>query len=110
MTKTPSISRVEEITKSPWTLEANFHVPIGEREVAFGFPAFGPNNYNAVVKQTLLNGQRLPTGEQTAFMLDEAYNSANPEVKNSPRTEFVRKDIMSGGWLWVPSVNIWTPM
>jgi len=42
-------------------------------------------------------------------MLDEAYNSADESIKNSSRTEFVRKNIMYGGWLWVPVVDVWTP-
>ncbi|MBI5803902.1 hypothetical protein HY450_01525 [Candidatus Pacearchaeota archaeon] len=54
-------------------------------------------------------GAALPTGEQSAFMLDEAYNSKDPTVKDSSRTEFVRNDIMRNGGLWVPEVTITTP-
>ena len=102
-------SRIEEVPRPPWALEAHLYAPIGENDVPFAFPAFGPGAYPSVVKEVLDNKQRLPTGEQTAFMLDEAYNSPVPEVKNSPRTQFVRDRIIRDGLLWVPKVNIWTP-
>ena len=101
-------SKIEELGKV-WTPETNWRVPTVRGEATFVFPAFGPNVYNEVVKQVLANKQRLPTGEQNAFMLDEAYNSADKEVKGSQRTEFVRKNIIYNGWLWVPNVNVWTP-
>lgn len=100
-------SRIEEFKVEVWTPEANWHIP--KAKAVFIFPAFGRRNYGAVVKKALANGQRLPTGEKDAFMLDEAYNSANNEVKNSLRTKFVRDDVMFNGWLWVPVVNVWTP-
>ena len=101
-------SRIEELGKV-WTPETNWRIPTVMGEVTFVFPAFGPNFRNEVVEQVLANKQRLPMGEQSAFMLDEAYNSTDEDVKNSPRTEFVRKNIMYRGWLWVPNVNVWTP-
>lgn len=108
MTQNTKTSKIEELGRV-WTPEANWQIPIDSGEAVFVFPAFGPNNYDAVVKQVLASRQRLPTGEQSAFMLDETYNSADEGVKKSPRTEFVRKTIMNDGWLWVPQVNIWTP-
>ena len=102
-------SRIEEVAKPAWALETKLYVPVRDKEIVFGFPAFGPNTYAEAVKQVLGNGQRLPTGEQTAFMLDEAYNSNVPEVKNSARAKSVRTNIMRNGWLWVPQVNVWTP-
>src|SRR3989344_3068345 len=110
MTQVIRSSRIERIKRPAWALEANFYVPIGDEERAFGFPAFGPKSYNAAVREALDNGQRLPTGKQTAFMLDEAYNSTNRYVQNSPEAQFVRGTIMRDGVLWVPNVNIWTPM
>jgi len=92
-----------------WTPETNWQVPTTNGEAVFVFPAFGPNNYDEAVRQVLANGQRLPTGEQDAFMLNESYNSADNAIKESPRTKFVRENIMHDGWLWVPQVNIWTP-
>ncbi len=101
-------SRIEELGKV-WTPEANWRVPTADEETVFVFPAFGPDVYNRVVKQVLANKQRLPTGEKNAFMLYEAYNSNIQEIKNSRRTEFVRKNIIHNGWLWVPNINVWTP-
>ena len=109
MNQTIKGSRIEEIARPAWALGASLGVPIKDEEVVFNFPAFGPDNYNGVVRKVLDNRQRLPTGKQTAFMLDEAYNSTNPEVKNSPRTKFVRDTIMRDGRLWIPNVNVWTP-
>lgn len=100
---------MEKIKRPVWALEANLYAPLGDRDIAFGFPAFGPSTYGAAVRQVLDNGQKLPTGEQTAFMLDEVYNSTNPDVKNSPEAQFVRNDIMYPNWLLIPSVNLWTP-
>lgn len=100
-------SRIEEL-KEVWTPEANWYVQTPRGEAVFVHRAFGPGNYNDIAKQVLTNRQKLPTGEQDAFMLDEAYNSLNKEVKNNERTKSVR-DIMFNNWLWVPVVNIWTP-
>lgn len=108
MSEETETSRIEEFAKV-WTPEASWSVPTAQDEATFIFPAFGPNVYNEVVKQVLANKQRLPTGEQDAFMLDEAYNSANQEDKDSSRTKFIRKNVMRDGWLWVPQVNCWTP-
>ena len=109
MNQVTRTSRIEEVSRPAWTLEAHFYVPVHDGEVPFAFPAFGPGLYSKVVKYVLNSKQRPPTGEQTAFMLDESYNSTVPEVKNSPRTQFVRDDIIHNGWLWVPSINVWTP-
>lgn len=98
-------SRIEEIGRV-WTKEARLLTPIRDVEVAFAFPIFGAGNYDIVVNQVLDAKQRLPTGEQTAFMLDDAYNSG--DIKDNPRAESVR-NIMNNGWLWVPSVNVLTP-
>ena len=111
MTKTTS-SRIEELPRV-WTPEAGWTILQDQEEIAtFLFPAFGPGNYEKVIAQVLSNRERganLPRGEQLAFLLDEAHNSANAKVKKSPRSEFVRKDIMYNGWLWVHHVNVWTP-
>ena len=100
--------KIEELAKE-WTPEASWSVPTAHDKGTFLFPAFGPNNYNDAVRQVTASKLRLPTGEQNAFMLDEAYNSADEQVKNSPRTKFIRDIVMGNGWLWVPNVNIWTP-
>lgn len=109
MNQTIRGSRIEEVVRPAWALEAKLYVPVRDIEVAFAFPTFGPNTYNEVVKQVLDNKQKLPTGEQTAFMLDDVYNSGVPSVKDSARAEFVRTNIMYNGWMWVPRVNVWTP-
>jgi hypothetical protein len=109
MTKDTSIgSRIEELEKV-WTPEARWTIPKAPGEPTFMFPAFGRGSYDNDVKQVLDAKQRLATGEQSAFMLDEAYNSVANAIKNSPRTEFVRQNIMHDRWLWIPSVNVWTP-
>lgn len=101
-------SKIEELEKV-WTPEARWS-DIPNVNAEFVFPAFGPANYNGVVKRVLASGQKLPTGRLSAFMLDEAYNSVNEKVKQSPRTEFVKQNIIYNGWLWVPVVNVWTPI
>jgi hypothetical protein len=110
MTKTTS-SKIEELGRV-WTPEARWTIPQAPGEPVFLFPAFGPNTYNNVVGQVLENRERgvsLPRGEQSAFLLDEAYNSDDEAIEQNPRSEFVRRDIMHGGWLWVPHVDVWTP-
>jgi hypothetical protein len=110
MTKTTS-SRIEELGRV-WTPEAKWTIPQASGEPAFLFPAFGPGTYDNVVKQVIENresGVNLPRGEQSTFLLDEAYNSDDEAIKKSPRSEFVRKNIMYDGWLWIHSVNVWTP-
>ena len=107
MTKTTS-SRIEELERV-WTPEARWTIPEAPRESVFLFPAFGPGNYDNVLGQVIESKTVLPNGEQYAFLLDEAYNSMDKAIKKSPRSEFIRKDIMYDGWLWVPSVNVWTP-
>lgn len=102
---TSKASRVEEI-KRVWTPEANLWTSIGEVEVGFAFPALGPGNYHEIVKQVIDAGQGLPTGTQTAFMLDDVYNSG--DVKNHPRAESVRGK-MNDAWIWVSQVEVWTP-
>ncbi len=112
MTKTAS-SRIEEIpVQRGWTPEARWTIPQLSEEQAFLFPAFGPGTYDNVVAQVLANKERganLPRGEQSALMLNEAYNSADDVIRKSSRTEFVRKEIMANSWLWVPHVVITTP-
>ncbi len=107
MSQTPIISRINEIERV-WTPEAIWTVPTAHGEANFNFPVFGSGAYDAVVGQVIRNRQRLPTGEKIAFMLDEAYNSVDEGIKHNPRVESVRK-IVKDAWLWVPSVNIWTP-
>ena len=111
MTKTTS-SRIEK-TPRVWTPEATWTISQDNREVAtFLFPEFGPGPYHNVAAEVIANRKNrvvLPTGEQLAFLLDEAYNSPDEAIKQSSRAEFVRKNIMRDGWLLVPSVNVWTP-
>jgi hypothetical protein len=105
---TPKSSRIQEIERD-WNPEAIWRVSTANEEVSFNLPAFGQGAYDAVIKKVLTNKQRLPTGEQIAFMLDEAYNSKDEAVKNNPRAGFVRDDIIGNALLWVPHVNVWTP-
>lgn len=106
-------SRIEEIPPQEiWTPEARWTISHTSGEITFLFPAFGPGTYNEVVGQVRANrekGLHLPRGEQSALMLDEAYNSIDKSIKKNFRTEFIRTDIMRHGWLWVPHINVWTP-
>lgn len=97
---------IEELVQR-WTPEARLSVPVGDDTVPFLFPAFGPGTYADTTKETLEAGQRLPTGEQTAGMLDAVYT--HPAIKNSKYAQEVRKTIMHDGWLWVPHLQVWTP-
>jgi hypothetical protein len=98
--------RIEKVAKV-WTPDARLIVPTSREVVTFSFPAFGRGTYDSVVKQVLASGQRLPTGEQTAFMLDAAYN--HESVKNTDEAKFMRDNVMYSNSLWVPNVNVWTP-
>ncbi len=104
--QTSNVARIERVAKV-WTPDARLFVPVNKDDVVFNFPAFGGGTYDRVVKQVLANRQRLPSGEQDAFMLDAVYNSE--DVKSSDEAEFVRNAIMSFSRLWVPVVNVWTP-
>ena len=108
LTKEEKTLRIEELEKV-WTPEANWRVSTTDKEVVFVFPAFGPDTYNGVVKQVLANKQRLPTGEQNTFMLYEAHNFLDEEIRDNPRTKLVRENIIGNGLLLVPIVNVWTP-
>jgi hypothetical protein len=105
-------STIKELPRI-WTPEAEWKLHEAPGEPTFLFPAFGRGSYDKVVGQVLANRERglnLATPEQSAFMLDEAYNSADEAIKKSPRSEFIREDIMYDCcWFWVPSVNVWTP-
>ncbi len=105
-----TISSRSEETPGVWTPESTWTISQDNQEVAtFLFPAFGPGTYNNVVAQVFENRQSLPTGEQLASLLDKVYNSQDEAIKQDPRAEFVRKNIMHNGWLQIPSVNVWTP-
>src|SRR3989344_810713 len=84
-------------------------VSIREEKAKFVFPPIGPGSYDIAVKEVLARGLKLPTGEQTAFLLNEVYNSNAPQFKDSSEAEFVRKNIIKDGCLRVPNINIWTP-
>ncbi len=84
-------------------------VPVRKGEARFVSPAIGPGTYDSVVKEVLARKLNLPTGEHDAFLLDEVYNSEVSDFKDSQEAEFVKKNIMKNGWLWVPNVNVWTP-
>src|SRR3989344_2772781 len=104
-------SEKEGIVELPrvWTPEATWNIQSPSGRAVFLFPAFGPGNYDDVVRQVLASGQRLPTGEQTAHFLGEVYTSTDDKVKKSPRVDFVKKKVINDGWLWVHNLNIWTP-
>ncbi len=101
-------SGIEELGGA-WIPEANWQVPTPDGGTVFAFPAFGPENYDTVVKQVLAKRQRLPTGEQSAFMLYEACCSSDKTVIHNSRTKFIRGNIMCNSRLLVPQVNVWTP-
>ena len=84
-------------------------VPVNERDVRFVSPASGPNTYNAVMQDILGKRLNLASGEENAFLLDAVYNSKDSDFKDSQEAEFVRKNIMRNGWLWIPNINVWTP-
>lgn len=80
-------------------------VPHNGREIAFAYPSAGPDTYRNVGKRILSQGQRIPTGDETASLLYAAYCS--PEVDGKPEFKNVR-DLMRKRWLWVFNRNLWT--
>src|SRR5438876_1038071 len=83
-------------------------VPTSNGEVSFEYPAYGPNTYASVGKSILKRGLKIPTANQTASLLHEAYYG-NEEFKDSPEAKFIREDIMKARWMWAFNRNIWTP-
>ncbi len=82
-------------------------VPYGERELSVAHPLSGPNAYVETGKDLFSRDLSMPTGVETAFVLDEIYNSKNDDFKSSPEAENVR-DVMKNNYLWVRNRNIWT--
>jgi len=71
-------------------------------------PFVGPGTYQNTGNQILGQGLKIPTGEETAFLIDEVYNSENDEFRKSSEAESIRK-IMKDNWLWLFNREIWMP-
>lgn len=80
-------------------------VPHNGHEIAFVYPSAGPDTYRNVGKSILNQGQRIPTGDETASLLYATY--CIPEFKDEHEFWNV-KDIMRNRWLWVFNTNLWT--
>lgn len=104
MNQNAATPKIEELNVA-WRPEAKLSIP--SANAVFIFPPFGPGNYTDVVNQALSSGQKLPTGEQIAFMLNEVYDCEKPHFLNE-RMSFMRNFIMDHGRLYVPVINIWT--
>jgi len=71
-------------------------------QLTFVHPPQGPHDYQTVGRGILARGLSVSTGEQTAYLVQGAYDSEEPEFKEV-------KDIMRNKWLWVFNRNLWTP-
>ncbi|MFA5952992.1 MAG: hypothetical protein WC812_00190 [Candidatus Pacearchaeota archaeon] len=89
--------RIERATIKLW-------VPHNDKEIAFIYPAVGPNTYLNVGKVILGKGMNVPTGDETASLLYSAYCS---ELTNESEFQDV-KNIMEKNWLWVYNQDLWT--
>jgi hypothetical protein len=74
-----------------------------ERYYDFIFPGIGPSNYISATKGILTKGLILPTGEMTACLLSEIYNSDKGDLKR----EVI--GLMRSNKIWVPNKNLWVP-
>ena len=95
--------RVEKIEKI-WIPETKLWIPHDSGEIAFAFPAFGPDTYKSAGQDILSKNLKVPTGDCTPSLLYSAYCS---DALNEPEFEKVR-NIMRSNWLWVFNKNFWT--
>jgi hypothetical protein len=103
--------KVEKLERD-WAPDERWTILQASGEPVFQFPAFGPGTYDNVVGQVIANRERganLPRNEQTAFMLDVAFNSPDEAIRKSSGSEFVRRNIIRDGLLWLNDVKVWTP-
>jgi len=84
-------------------------VPHLDEETRFSYPGQGPGNYQNAGKAVIAERLSLANGWQTASLLNEVYNSKNPEFKDSKEANFIRQDVMKQKYLWVFNRNLWTP-
>ena len=84
-------------------------VPHKDSELRFEFPPQGPSNYQTAGSAVLQRGLYLPTGSETASLLHEVYCTNDKEFKESLESDFIRKNVIKNGWLWVFNRNTWTP-
>jgi hypothetical protein len=71
-------------------------------QLTFIHPQQGPHDYQTVGRGILARNLSIPIGEQTAYLVQGAYESKEPEFKEI-------QDIMKNRWLWVFNKNLWTP-
>jgi hypothetical protein len=100
--------RIERFTKQ-WAPESYIHVPSLGELVSFGYPAFGPGNYQDVGSAVLKARLKLASGEQNASLLNAVYLSDDNEFKESLEANLLREYIIKNRRLWVFRRNVWTP-
>jgi len=86
-------------------------INVPEGKVVFTHPFEGPNTYREVGRAILNNktaNLSLPTGEQTAFLLDAVY-SGPESFRQHPISSELRDQIMKPRYLWVFNRNLWVP-
>ena len=92
------VERPEPVITPPTKL----WIPYEDGELAFDSLSQGPHYYQTVGRGILARNLRLPTGEQTAYLAQGAYESEESEFKEV-------QDIIRNMWLWVFNRNLWTP-
>ena len=72
-----------------------------EKLLTFVHPSQGPHDYRTVGKGILSRNLTIPSGEQTAYLVQGAYGSEEPEFREIQET-------MQSRFLWVFNRNLWT--
>ena len=97
-TRYPRVERPEPVITPPTKL----WVPYEDGGLAFDSLSQGPHNYQTVGRGILARNLSIPTGEQTAYLAQGAYESEEPEFKEV-------QDIIRDKWLWVFNRALWIP-
>jgi hypothetical protein len=94
-----------EIVEKVYTPDAKLWVSHNDGEIAFTYPAFGPNPYKEVGQEILSKNLKVLTGDYVSSLLHAAY--CNSDVKDEPEFQGVQS-VMKDGWLWIFNRNLWT--
>jgi hypothetical protein len=105
MKETISQPRIEKIEKV-WIPESKLYIPQEDKEIAFAYPAFGPDIYTKTGKELLKHNLTIPTAEQTAYLLHAVYCGPK-EFTTSPEAKEIKR-IMKDNWFWIFNQNLWT--
>ena len=92
--QTPSITRGQTL----------MNIPYKGGITSFVYPGKGPGTYTDTCQAVLKDGLDLPTGEQTAYLLDAVYHALSEE----PEAQSIR-GLMKSNWDWTPNKNLWVP-